>query len=41
MCHRIYFMNEGKIVGEFTAEEATQEKIMSAILSSDSSKKEA
>ena len=41
MCDRIYVMNEGKIVGEFTAEEATQEKIMSAILSSDSSKKEA
>ena len=33
MCDRIYVMNEGEIVGEFTAEEATQEKIMSAILS--------
>lgn len=38
MCDRIYVMNEGKMVGEFTAEEATQEKIMSTILSSDSSK---
>lgn len=36
MCDRIYVMNEGRIVGEFTAQEATQEKIMSAILSSDS-----
>ena len=35
MCDRIYVMNEGEIVGEFTAEEATQEKIMSAILSHD------
>ena len=33
MCDRIYVMNEGEIVGEFKAEEATQEKIMSAILS--------
>jgi putative multiple sugar transport system ATP-binding protein len=33
MCDRIYVMNEGEIVGEFTANEATQEKIMSAILS--------
>ena len=36
MCDRIYVMNEGKMVGEFTAAEATQEKIMSTILSSDS-----
>ncbi|MCD8007362.1 MAG: sugar ABC transporter ATP-binding protein [Clostridiales bacterium] len=35
MCDRIYVMNEGKIVGEMPAEEATQEKIMAAILSSD------
>ena len=35
MCDRIYVMNEGEMVAEFTAEEATQEKIMSAILSSD------
>ncbi|MCR5773834.1 MAG: sugar ABC transporter ATP-binding protein [Lachnospiraceae bacterium] len=33
MCDRIYVMNEGEMAGEFTAEEATQEKIMSAILS--------
>ena len=33
MCDRIYVMNEGEIVGEFKAEEATQEKIMGAILS--------
>ena len=31
----IYVMNEGKITGEFSAEEATQEKIMSTILKSD------
>ncbi|MBP3760163.1 MAG: sugar ABC transporter ATP-binding protein [Ruminococcus sp.] len=35
MCDRIYVMNEGKIVGEMTAEEATQEKIMAAILKAD------
>ena len=35
MCDRIYIMNEGKMVGEMTAEEATQEKIMAAILKSD------
>jgi putative multiple sugar transport system ATP-binding protein len=34
MCDRVYVMNEGRIVGEFTSEEVTQEKIMSAILSS-------
>jgi putative multiple sugar transport system ATP-binding protein len=28
-------MNEGEMVAEFTAAEATQEKIMSAILSAD------
>ncbi len=33
MCDRIYVMGEGKIVGEFTREEASQEKIMAAILS--------
>ncbi len=32
MCDRIYIMNEGKIVGELSQEEATQEKIMSSIL---------
>ncbi len=34
MCDRIYIMNEGNIVGEMDAKDATQEKIMSAILSS-------
>lgn len=32
MSDRIYVMNEGKIVGEFSQADATQEKIMSAIL---------
>ncbi len=35
MCDRIYIMNEGKIAGELTAGEATQEQIMSCILNSD------
>ena len=34
MCDRIYVMNEGKMVGELSREEATQEVIMSHILSS-------
>lgn len=34
MSDRIYVMNEGKIVGELNAEEATQEVIMSRILKS-------
>ena len=34
MSDRIYVMNEGRIVGEVTKEEATQEKIMSCILKS-------
>jgi ABC-type sugar transport system ATPase subunit len=38
MCDRIYVMNEGHIMGEFTREEATQEKIMSAILKGDKDK---
>ncbi len=33
MCDRIYVMNEGKLRGELDAEEATQEKIMSYIIS--------
>ncbi|MEE8827262.1 MAG: sugar ABC transporter ATP-binding protein [Eubacteriales bacterium] len=41
MCDRIYVMNEGKIVAEFRAEEATQEKILAAILKSDDKKVEA
>jgi putative multiple sugar transport system ATP-binding protein len=39
MCDRIYVMNEGRMVGEFTAEEATQEKIMTSILQSDETKR--
>lgn len=34
MSDRIYVMNEGRIVGEFTKEEASQESIMAAILKS-------
>ncbi|NLF49605.1 MAG: sugar ABC transporter ATP-binding protein [Leptolinea sp.] len=33
VCDRIYIMNEGKIVGEMNASEATQEKIMKCIMS--------
>ncbi len=32
MCDRIYVMNEGRIVGEFSAEDASQEAIMRAIV---------
>ena len=34
MSDRIYIMNEGKIVGEVSGQEATQEGIMSRILKS-------
>lgn len=34
MCDRIYIMNEGRMVGELAAEEASQELIMSHILKS-------
>ena len=34
MCDRIYVMNEGRLVAEMTAAEATQERIMAAILRS-------
>ncbi len=34
MSDRIYVMNEGRVVGELSQEEASQEKIMSCILSS-------
>ncbi len=34
MCDRIYIMNEGRIVGELSREEASQEVIMAAILQS-------
>jgi putative multiple sugar transport system ATP-binding protein len=36
MCDRIYVMNEGRFVGELSAAEATQEKIMRAIVASGS-----
>lgn len=32
MCDRIYVMNEGELVGELSAEEASQERIMSLIV---------
>ena len=32
MCDRIYVMNEGVLVGELTAEDASQERIMSLIV---------
>ncbi len=35
MCDRIYVMNEGKIIAEFPAKEASQEIIMSAIIQSE------
>ena len=35
MCDRIYIMNEGELKGELDAKEATQEKIMSYIISAD------
>ena len=34
MCDRIYVMNEGRFVGEFTREQASQEAIMRAIMRS-------
>ncbi|MBN1649100.1 MAG: ATP-binding cassette domain-containing protein [Spirochaetales bacterium] len=34
ICDRIYVMNEGRIVGEMTKKEATQEKIMTCIIKS-------
>ena len=34
MSDRIYVLNEGRMVGEFTREEASQEKIMTCILRS-------
>ncbi|MFT3834157.1 MAG: hypothetical protein QM711_12670 [Micropruina sp.] len=32
MCDRIYVMNEGRIVGELSREDASQERIMSLII---------
>ncbi len=40
MCDRIYVLNEGRIVGEFDRQDASQEKIMASILSTDSAAKE-
>ncbi|MBE5827022.1 MAG: ATP-binding cassette domain-containing protein [Butyrivibrio sp.] len=40
MCDRIYVMNEGKMVGELDAKDATQEKIMTYILQSSAEKEE-
>ena len=40
MCDRIYVMNEGKIVGELDAKDATQEKIMTYILQSSGNEEE-
>jgi putative multiple sugar transport system ATP-binding protein len=34
ICDRIYVMNEGRIVGELTKEEASQESIMKCIMQS-------
>ena len=39
MSDRIYVMNEGKMVGELNAAEATQELIMSRILKSSKGEK--
>lgn len=39
MCDRIYIMNEGKMMGELSASEATQERIMDKILSTNEEKK--
>ena len=40
MCDRIYVMNEGRMVGELDAKDATQEKIMTYILQSSGKKEE-
>lgn len=40
MCDRIYVMNEGRMIAEFPAAEATRETIMQAILRDDSGKEE-
>ena len=40
MSDRIYVLNEGRIVGHFYRQEASQEKIMACILSTDSAAKE-
>ena len=40
MSDRIYVLNEGRVVGEFDAAEASQEKIMACILATDPAKEE-
>lgn len=40
MCDRIYVMNEGRIVGEMDAKDATQERIMASILGTANRKEE-
>ena len=40
MCDRIYVMNEGSLVGEFSQADASQERIMARILSVDNAAKE-
>ena len=40
MCDRIYVLNEGRIVGEFEQKDASQERIMASILSTDTAAKE-
>ena len=40
MSDRIYVLNEGRIVGEFDQADASQEKIMACILSTDPAKVE-
>jgi putative multiple sugar transport system ATP-binding protein len=40
MCDRIYVMNEGKMVAEMNVADATQEKIMAAILKSEKTENE-
>ena len=40
MSDRIYVLNEGRLVGEFTRDEASQEKIMACILATDTAAKE-
>jgi putative multiple sugar transport system ATP-binding protein len=39
MCDRIYVMNEGRIVGELSKEEASQERIMALIIRDNGQKK--
>ncbi len=40
MCDRIYVMNEGRILGELSREEASQERIMALIIRDNGQKKD-